>query len=103
LVINASFFFTLLPLVQRHIVGESTRSWLERNLLPFVVISVLTFGTARAVLAITGWHSSIAAAIACAIAAGIYGLWGLHFLPPDLRNQLWTFWEWLNRRLRSAS
>jgi O-antigen/teichoic acid export membrane protein len=102
-IINASFFFTLLPLVQRQIIGESTRSWLERNLLPFVVISVLTFGTARAVVAIAGWHSSIAAVIACAVAAGIYGLWGLHFLPPDLRNQLWTSWEWLNRRLRSAS
>ena len=102
LVINLSFLCTQLPWVQRHIIGGSTRHWLERNLLPFLVIGVLTFGGGRALLAIAGWQSAAATAIVGIVAAAVYGVCGLRFLSPDLRNQLWIMLGRLNRKPRAA-
>ena len=90
LVINVSFLFTLLPSVQQRIVGQSMRGWLERNLLPFVATGAISFGTARGVLAVTGWQSDIAVALVCAVAALIYGLWGLRLIYPDLRGTIYA-------------
>ena len=102
LIINASFLFTLLPLVQQRIVGQSTRGWLERNLLPFVAIGAISFGAARGVLVVTGWQSDIAVALVCAAAALIYGVWGLRLLYPDLRGTIFALVRRQKGLLRGA-
>jgi O-antigen/teichoic acid export membrane protein len=101
-VINLSFLFTLLPLVQRLIIGQPMRGWLERYLLPYLVIGMVTFGGARVVLAVAGWESDTAMAAASALAAAVYGLWGLRFLDADLRQALLAVARRGKPRLRGA-
>jgi O-antigen/teichoic acid export membrane protein len=86
--INLSFLFTLLPRVQGQIIGQTTVSWFAHNLLPFLVVGMLSFGIGRVVLAVTGQHGSMSVGVVCVTAATVYGFVGLRLLYPDLQRQL---------------
>ena len=91
LLFNVFYLVTLIPLVQRRIVGQSTISWLAHNLAPFLVLGTVWFGAARAGLSIIPWDGDVAIWTACAMAALGYGLSGLRMLDPALRRALWRF------------
>jgi O-antigen/teichoic acid export membrane protein len=90
-VVNLAILFTVLPLVQTRIIGQTTKRWLELNLLPFVAVGIVSFGAARFALVITGWYGDIAVVVICAVATVVYGLWGLRLLYPDVRRMLLPF------------
>jgi O-antigen/teichoic acid export membrane protein len=89
LLLNLLYFVTLLPPVQEHIAGQSTRSWLRQNLLPFLVLGVLSFGIGRSAITLARWHGDLAIWFVLAVSALMYGLGGLWLLNPALRRQVW--------------
>jgi len=93
--VNLAILFTVLPLVQARIIGQTTKEWLKRNLLPFLIAGTLSFGAARYVLTFESLHDDIAIVVVCAVATAVYGLWGLRLLYPDLRRKLWPFFRHL--------
>ncbi len=46
-ILNAYYLLTLLPLVQKKVIRQSTGAWLCANFLPFLLVGVGTFGFAK--------------------------------------------------------
>lgn len=88
LVLNISYLFTLVPIVQRGILNQNPISWIGRNLLPFLVVGVLSFGLVRAILELAGWHETAVTIIGAAAAAIIYGICGFLLLDSGIRRSM---------------
>lgn len=99
LLLNLSYLFIILSIVHKKIVNQTTKSWIGSNLLPFLALGMFSFGIARGVITITGWHGSFAVFAVSAAAALTYGLWGLRWLDPALRHEIGR----LGKRLAMAA
>ncbi len=97
LVFNLVYLIALIALVRRRIVGQATMRWFARNLLPFLAVGAIAFGTARFVVTMVAWQGSVWLWIACAVATVGYGVCGLWLLDPALRRKLWALFKRLTR------
>jgi hypothetical protein len=99
LVFNVVSFAVLLPLVQRHVIGQLRTDWLVLGLLPLVVAGLVTFGVAWALLQVTDWHSDVAIMIVCIAAGTAYIVIGLRLIDPVLREKVWQIFRSLRLSL----
>lgn len=87
-VLNVSYLFSLLPLVQSRVVRQSVRAWVGRYLMPFVLCGAGAFGIGRVVMLTAGWQQSYAPWLVCTVAILLYCTVGFHFLDPTLRSDI---------------
>ncbi len=88
LFLNASYLFSLVPLVQQRIVGESAWTWVVHNLLPFALLGAAVFGAGRLIVDTKGWHSGVASSVVCVLGALVYAVGGIRLLDPAMRASL---------------
>ena len=70
--LNAYYVFSLVPLVQARVIRQSFGSWLRQNLLPFILIAVGAFGSAK-ILALMqpGWITVLWLILGIALYGGL--------------------------------
>lgn len=88
LVLNACYVVTIIPFVHWKVLRIAVAPWFLTNLIPFACLGLLTFGLARALLALWG-PSGIAAEVATLVAAAAtYSLLGYTLLGETLKTGL---------------
>jgi putative sugar O-methyltransferase len=97
LLLNTYYLAAMVPVVHRDIVRTSTRTWLTRNLLPFVGGGLICFGTAWGMASVFG-KGGVLTAGAAVLGATVYLVVGFYRLHPAVRDEI----EVSLRRLRAA-
>jgi len=86
--LSAYYFFTLLPLVQVRVMQQGMGIWLRTNFLPFVLIGVGTFGSAKILAVIVQPGLQTLASLALGVALYASASW--FFLSAGLRFDLFN-------------
>jgi hypothetical protein len=88
LVLNACYVVTIIPFVHWKVLRIAVAPWFLTNLIPFACLGLLTFGLARALLALWGPSGIAAEVVTLVAAAATYSLLGYTLLGETLKTGL---------------
>jgi hypothetical protein len=99
LLLNLYYLLSLVAMLQRVLLRQSFGGWFSENVIPFVILGLISFGAPKFVLYASAVDSLPASLVALVLAACAYAVSGYFLLSAGLRRDLWKLLgrPWLSR------